>query len=109
MSLWETEAKIIALDLPLQLLLKQYSQDRESWKLYSGASIGAAQYVLWAKGAIGEGGLAKSNVLWDALSSTLSLALGPLVFNERLDSTEWLAMALMASGIVILARHDFNK
>jgi multidrug transporter EmrE-like cation transporter len=51
-------------------------------------------------------GIAKVNVLWSGLSVLASTLLGVLYFKEVLHGHDYLAMAMIAAGVMILKTTD---
>lgn len=47
-------------------------------------------------------GIGFVNVLWSAITSILMLLIGHLLFRERLATQEWLGVAVVVVGVVIM-------
>ncbi len=46
------------------------------------------------------------NALWSSLSIVLMLIIGAALFNEKLKIREWIGIALLISGIIVIEYHQ---
>jgi multidrug transporter EmrE-like cation transporter len=81
--------------------LKHYAIGGANWFLAAGVSVYGllAGLLAWL---FQYNGLAIVNAMWDATSNVMTMALGYFLFHETYTVRQWLGMAIVAFGIVLM-------
>lgn len=101
---WNGEKVIMLADVPVNFLIKSYALGKVGeWGKYAATALGAFQYYYYAS-LVEDGGLVNTSNAWDALSALGTTAMGIIVFKETMTKREWIATALILSGLYIMAK-----
>ena len=99
---WGGEAQIMALDVPINYLLKAWATDKApGYARVLAVGLGALQYWLYGN-LIRKSGLVLNSNAWDALSAMATTAMGVLVFGETMTPRQWLGTGLIVAGLALL-------
>lgn len=94
-------AGILALDLIAVSAGKQYSLTQNNWWLATSIGLFALVGLLFPF-LLGYKDLALANVIWGGLAAGLTVIIGILVFQEKLEWWQFAGVAMIIGGVMLI-------